>query len=301
MEACVITSDREMRLTIKIGRTGRKRITVNGVKKRTASELSGILCTVLFCPEDLEIVKGAAAERRKFMDFAIGQLRPKYAAALTEYGRIYDHKTRILRDFKEKPDLLEVLDAFNSKLAKTGAEIIYYRAAWCKKLSAFAASLHKEISGCKESLSLTYKTVGIPEQADAIKPSEIYAFLAEHQRQHRQAEIESGLCLSGAHKDDLEIDINGKPARAFASQGQIRTCALSLKLAEREISFDDKGDYPVLLLDDVLSELDSERQDFLLNKVAGGQVFITCCASEGLEQKPGGRIFRFHAGSAVQQ
>ncbi len=235
------------------------------------------------------------------MDMAIAQLRPKYASALSEYGRIYEHKTRILRDFREKPDLLDVLDDFNIKMAKTGAELIFYRAAWCRKLSEFASLIHREISGGGENLSVTYKTVSSLEKPEESKPSEIYQALLEHQSRHRKAELDSGLCLSGAHKDELEMAINGAAVRSFASQGQIRTCALSLKLAEREISCCDRGEYPVLLLDDVLSELDSERQEFILNKITGGQIFITCCEGEDIEKKTGGKIIRVHNGSIERE
>ncbi|NLO47041.1 MAG: DNA replication/repair protein RecF [Clostridiales bacterium] len=300
VEADIWGNGRDYRLNIRLSRTSRKKITINGVRKKTASELSGKLCTVLFCPGDLDMIKGAASERRRFMDLAIAQLRPKYALLLTEYGRIYEHKTRILRDYKEKPDLLEVLDDFNIKLAKTGTELIFYRAAWCKKLSGFASQMHREISGGSENLSVRYKTVSTLDNPEESKPSEIFKALTEHQRQYRKVELDSGLCLSGAHKDELEMTINDAAVRVFASQGQIRTCALSLKLAEREISCNDMGEYPVLLLDDVLSELDLDRQDFMLNKITGGQVFITCCEGENIEKKTGGTIIRVHAGSIKQ-
>ena len=121
--------------------------------------------------------------------------------------------------------------------------------------------------------------------------------LWEHACQHRAAEIAVKSCLSGPHKDDLELLIGGKSAKAFASQGQVRTCALSLKLAERDMFFDDSGEYPVLLLDDVLSELDPRRQEFVLNRIAGGQVFITCCEDDRLPQMLGGRVFHVEHGT----
>ena len=119
---------------------------------------------------------------------------------------------------------------------------------------------------------------------------EIYYEICEHQERHRQAELDSAQCLTGAHKDDLEIAINGRPARAFASQGQTRTAALSVKLAEREILLKETGEYPVLLLDDVLSELDQRRQEFVLNRIGGGQTLITCCEDEGISSRTGGRV-----------
>lgn len=290
---------RDQRLEISLKRTGRKQIILNGVKKKNSAEISGCLCAILFCPGDLEIVRGPASERRRFIDMAICQLRPKYAVFLSEFNRLYEHKVRILRDFKEKPRLLDVLDDFNIKLAKTGAELIYYRSSWCKKLSEYASVMHRDISGRGEALDITYKSAGLNGEKSIIRPSDIYTALMEHQKIHRQAEIDSGMCLTGAQKDDLNICIDGQTAKGFASQGQIRTCALSLKLAEREINCQDKGEYPVLLLDDVLSELDPERQEFVLNRISGGQVFITCCDGEDIEKKTGGRIFRIKAGNFV--
>lgn len=119
---------------------------------------------------------------------------------------------------------------------------------------------------------------------------EIYYDICEHQEAHRRAELDSGQCLTGAHKDDLEIFINGRPARSFASQGQTRTAALSMKLAEREIFLAETGEYPILLLDDVLSELDEKRQKFVLNRIGGGQTLITCCEDEEISSRTGGKV-----------
>ena len=126
---------------------------------------------------------------------------------------------------------------------------------------------------------------------------EIYYDICEHQEKHRQAELESAQCLTGAHKDDLEIFINGTAARSFASQGQTRTAALSIKLAEREIFLAETGEYPVLLLDDVLSELDTKRQEFVLNRIGGGQTLISCCEDEGISKRTGGRVLFISGGT----
>ena len=128
---------------------------------------------------------------------------------------------------------------------------------------------------------------------------EIYYALCDHQEQHRRAELDSGQCLTGAHKDDLLIDINGQPARAFASQGQTRTAALSLKLAEREIFHDEFDEYPVLMLDDVLSELDAQRQAFVLNRIGGGQTLITCCEDARIAERTGGRVLTVQNGGSA--
>jgi len=283
----LISAGREQRIEAKLFRGRRREFYANGVKLKTVSELTGRLAVVPFGPDDLNMIKDGAAVRRKMMDNCLSQLRPGYLAALMEFNRLYEHKTRILRDCCDKPSLLDVLDDFDLRLAEQSAKLIYYRSALAEGLSRRVADIHDEFSGGSEKLTIRYKTVGGIDAAGK-KPDQLLPGLIEHQREHRQAEIRSGLCLSGAHKDDLEIDINGTPARKYASQGQARTAAVSMKLAERDIHYDDRGEYPVLLLDDVLSELDSDRRGFILGRIASGQVFITCCDDGAASAAPDG-------------
>lgn len=295
VSAQIESGGREQRIDISLRRGGRKRISANGVRLKTAAELSERLTAVLFCPDDLHIIRDGAAARRRMMDQCICQLRPRYAAILSQFSRAYESKTRILRDHFEKPSLLDTLDDFSYRLACLGAELIYYRAHFVKKLALHASAIHSEFSGGADELELKYMTVSTVEDPER-PPSEILPALLDHQRTHREAEIASGLCLSGAHKDDLDVSINGRAAKSFASQGQTRTAALSLKLAEREIHFSDRGEYPILLLDDVLSELDSGRRSFILNRIADGQIFITCCESGDIAERTGGRLIRVSGG-----
>lgn len=280
--------DRKQTVNIRLRPGTAKKILVNGVKK-TGSELSETINAVLFCPDDLNLIKEGAAVRRRLMDNAICQIRPRYAEILTEFNRLYEHKTRILKDWREKPSLLDTLDEFSDGMCRASANIIRYRAAFAARLNAAAPPIHREFSGEGEKLDIKYCTVS--SVRDPAAPArEIYYDICEHQEKHRQAELESGQCLTGAHKDDLEISINGRPARSFASQGQTRTAALSIKLAEREIFLAETGEYPILLLDDVLSELDVKRQEFVLNRIGGGQTLITCCEDEGISRRTGGRV-----------
>lgn len=291
--------NREQRLELTLRRGRRREMSVNGVKRRSAQDFAGVFAAVLFCPDDLELIRGPASTRRRLMDDCIGQLRPRYAAALDDFSKAYEGKTRILRDWEEKPSLLPLLDDYNARLSRLGAELIHYRAAFMERLAPECAKIHAEFSG-GEALTLRYVTVRTV--ADPSAPvSIIEEQLAEHQRTHREAELASKLCLSGAHKDDIEICINGSPARSFASQGQTRTAALSMKLAELEIHRSSRGEYPILLLDDVLSELDAYRQDFVLNRVGGGQVFITCCEDEKVASRTGGRVLTVEDGSISPQ
>lgn len=294
----ILSRDRDFTLEARLSRNARKQLFSNGVRLKTAGELAGVLNTVLFCPEDLYLIREGAVERRRFLDSCICQLRPRYAAALAEYRKLYDQKTRILRDWGEKPSLLETLDDFNLRMAQTGAVLIHYRAHFIRKLREYAPPIHREFSGGREILALRYETVKTVVDPEA-SPKEIFPQLLDHQESHRLAELDARQCLSGPHKDDLTVELDGMSAKQFASQGQTRTAALSLKLGSREIFFHDTGEWPVLLLDDVLSELDSRRQAFVLGHINGGQVFITCCEDEKLEGLGREKVFRIHAGQLI--
>ena len=293
--SCTLTSGgREQSLRAVLFASKRPRqLFIGGVKQKTAAGLSGVLTTVLFCPDDLSVLKGGAAGRRRLLDAALCQLRPAYAEALAEYGRIQENKARILKDWREQPSLLEPLPEFNWRMAQVGAILIWHRARYVQKLAEAAAQYHREFSGGLERLTLEYQTVSTVTDPFADKKV-IFEALLEHQKTHYQAELQSGQCLSGPHKDDFDAALDGISVKAFGSQGQTRTAAISLKLAERELMRQDSGEEPVLLLDDVLSELDARRQDFVLNQIRSGQVFITCCETERLTDI--GQTLHIHGG-----
>ena len=256
-----------------------RQLFLSGVKKPSREALDGVLNTVLFCPEDLLVLKKGAAERRRLLDDALCQLRPRYARALEEYRRLLAQKAAALKDRYERPDMLELLPEYNERMAQTGAVIITTRARYLAQLSALAAEHHSSFSSGAEALRLEYKTVSTV--TDPMAPAQqVYQQLRDHQQSHYRAELESMQCLSGPHKDDFEAVLNDLGVKSFGSQGQTRTCAISLKLAERDIFTADTGEEPVLLLDDVLSELDAGRQDFVLNRIHSGQVLITCCETD---------------------
>ena len=295
----VFSRDRDFRIEAKLFKGKGRQLYANGLRLKSAGELGTMFQTVLFCPEDLYLIREGGAARRKFLDSAICQLRPRYAQALAEYNRLYEHKTRILRDSDEKPDLLKSLPDFNLRMAEMGAVIIHYRARFVKALAEYAAQAHFECSGGREELTLSYETVSSVTDPFA-SYEELLRALLDHQERHYAAELASRLCLSGPHKDDLNVLIGGKSAKQFASQGQARTAALSLKLSEREIHKNTTGEYPVLLLDDVLSELDPKRQEYVLNRIAGGQVFITCCEDDRLGEMMGGKVLKIENGRVAE-
>ena len=289
---------RRSMLEADLHRGARRQLRSNGVRLKTIGELSGYLNTVLFCPEDLYLIREGADARRRFLDNCICQLRPRYARALTEYKRLYQHKLRILKDSDRNPSLLDTLDDFSMRMAQCGALIVHYRAHFVKRLREVAPNIHADCSGGREKLELRYDTVFTVTDPEAA-PKDLLPQLLAHQEKHRRAEIETGSCLSGPHKDDLIVDINGSCARSYASQGQTRTAALALKLAARDIFQQDTEEWPVLLLDDVLSELDQRRQEFVLNRITSGQVFITCCEEEKLARLKDGKAFHVKDGQLI--
>ena len=285
-----------MEVLLRQGRT--RQMKRNGVRI-AAGATEQCLKAILFSPDDLAMLRGAAALRRKMLDAAIVQLRPGYAPILAEYRKLQESKTRILRDWREKPSLLDTLDVYSESMCRASAKIIRYRSSFAKRLCESAAAVQREFSRGAEELSLTYTTVSTVPDATAPE-KEIYAAVCERQRQLRQAELDSGLCLVGAHKDDLLISINGADARAYASQGQTRTAALSIKLAERDIFRTETGEAPVLLLDDVLSELDSARQEFVLNRIGEAQTIVSCCDAASVERLTGGRVLYMDKGQVSE-
>ena len=273
----IYSQEREQTLRwLLFGSTRPRQLWCNSVKKKTSAEINGVLQTVLFCPEDLLVLKAGAAARRKLGDQALCQLRPNYEAALTEYSRILETKSRILRDRFEDPRVAAVLPEYNARLCQVGALLISYRARFYEGLEKAATNYHEHFSGGHEDFELQYRTVSTV--TDPFAPVEVLrGQLEEHLAAHERAELETAQCLTGPHKDDFTVTLSGIDLKSYGSQGQTRTAAISLKLAQRELMATQSGEMPVLLLDDVLSELDPGRQDFVLNQITRGQVFITCC------------------------
>ncbi len=282
--ANVHSYDREQTLRAVLFANRRKRqLFLGGVKEKSMANLAGIMTTVLFCPEDLLVLKGGAMARRRFLDYGLCQLRPNYQKALAEYQRLYEHKSRILKDYHCNPSLLQALPDFNYRMAQVGAILISYRAKFMAQMGTLTEEIHRDFSGGLERLGITYQTVSTIR--DPLAPKSILMEqILRHNETHEKAELRCGQCLTGPHKDDFDVTLDGVSLKAFGSQGQTRTAAISLKLAQRQMMKEDTGQEPILLLDDVLSELDPRRQDFILNRIQSGQVFITCCEKDRLTQ-----------------
>ena len=279
---------RDQQATLKL-LGGKKTVVINGVEKNTASALIEKFCAVVFSPEHLNLIKRGPGERRRFIDSAICREKLQNAVILSRYNRMLIQRNTLLKDIGRKPDLEDTLDIWDAQLTHFGSLLIKKRLDYMKMLSEKAAWFHSGISKGKEALSIRYiPTEGFYEDDDAETIRQKYA---EKCKANRKNDINMGITLAGPHRDDVEILINGKNAKAFASQGQQRSAVLSLKLAEAAVLRERMGEEPVILLDDVLSELDSGRQDFLLNELKDCQVFITCCERSNKEQLREGKIF----------
>lgn len=271
--------NRDYQLLLRLG--AHRGAFINEVRKKHIGEFTNLFHVILFAPDDLNLLKGPAANRRFLLDSTLCQLRPHYSELLSEYNRLHAHIRTILKE----GDPHGVLDDFMYQLCVTGAQIIPYRAAFCKALAIQSAVYHAEIAG-GEKLDAVYKTVSSVTDPEGL-PKNIGRELWKHYEEHREASMKTGSLLTGPHRDDILFSIgnDGLPAKTFASQGQVRTAAIAVKLAQREIFRRADGESPVLLLDDVLSELDASRRSYILRGITGGQVFITSCDPDALQEK----------------
>lgn len=262
-----------------------KRARVNHLEQAKLSTYIGQLNVILFAPEDLSIVKGSPQVRRRFMDMEFGQMSNRYLYNSAQYRKILKQRNRYLRDLHQKRQSDRVyLDVLSDQLSAYGAEIIFQRLQLLKKLENFARIIHTEISQGKEKLTFEYKTVVSKEQLGSVEL--IYQNLLKQFTEIKDKEIFRATTLIGPHRDDLHFVINGKEVQSFGSQGQQRTTALSVKLAEIDLMKEQTDEYPILLLDDVLSELDDFRQTHLLTAIQDKvQTFLTTTSLSGVQQE----------------
>lgn len=277
---------------------GKKQAVINGVEKSSPSALIEKFCAVVFSPDHLNLIKRGPGERRRFIDSAICREKMKNAVIHAKYNRMLTQRNTLLKDISRKPYLEDTLDIWDEQLVNYGSMLIRKRLDYMKMLSERAAEYHKGISSGKEELKIRYIATEDILPDDTVET--IREKFSAKCAQNRKNDIHLGVTLTGPHRDDIEILINGKNAKAFASQGQQRSAVLSMKLAEASVLRERMGEEPVILLDDVLSELDSGRQDFLLNELNNCQVFITCCEKSDKEQLRGGKLFGVENGSIIE-
>ena len=252
------------RIDMHLKKNKTKGVAVNGIPIRRASELFGIVNVVFFSPEDLNLIKNGPADRRRFIDLELCQLNRLYVHSLVQYNRVVVQRNKLLKELFFHPEYEEMLDIWDMQLASYGREVSQYRREFIGELNELIRPIHQKLSGGKEELVIRYEPNTEADQLEAaVKKS-------------READRKQKTTLVGPHRDDLSFYVNGIDIRRFGSQGQQRTAALSLKLAEIELVKKIKKEYPILLLDDVLSELDGKRQDHLLASIRHIQTIITC-------------------------
>ena len=286
--------------TSKIQLEGKKTAWLNDIRQDSITAFAGIFTTVVFSPSHLGLVKDGPAGRRKFLDTSICQITPRYIGMIGQYQRILLQRNTLLKDISYASALLDTLDIWDEKLSALGGVIIRMRMEYTRRLQKEAEDIYKGISMERESFSLDYRPFELPVQEGQTQ-REISSLLLEKMMQNRSEDLRSGSTGIGPHRDDLEISMNGRSVRSFGSQGQQRSSVLALKLAESRCIGDILGERPVILLDDVMSELDQNRREYLLNHLTGSQIFITCCDKGYFSRLEGGRVFRMEHGQLEQE
>ena len=265
-----LKSDRDGEIEINIG--NKKNIFINGIKIDKLSKLLGNINVVIFTPDDINILKGGPQNRRKFLDIMISQLRPNYMHILTLYLKTLEQRNNYLKQIKLENKDESLLDIWDEKLVDYGMKIYEYRTEFIEKIQNKIKKIHKEITQDKEDIEIKYFSDATTRQN----------FINEL-KSRRKLDIIKGFTTKGVHRDDFVVYINGKEVEIYGSQGQHRTAILSLKLSELQVIYDEIGEYPILLLDDFMSELDDKRRKNFLNNIKDIQVIITCTEKITLE------------------
>ena len=268
---------------------------LNGIKKKSAASLSEEIKAVIFSPVHLNMIKDGPGERRKFIDAALCQLKSNYRNLLKEYNRCLNQRNILLKDLKNNPELDSLLYIWNKNCAISGAKIIYQRLKYIEALSPFLKDIFSGISSGNEEIDLKYSSS--VEYSNDVE--EIEKKLLRALENNKYQDMMNRATSVGPHRDDIEILINKMSARVYGSQGQQRSCVLALKLAEANLLEKITKKEPIALLDDVMSELDEKRQDYILNHIKNRQVFITCCDKETILRLKEGKTFHIEKGTVI--
>lgn len=273
--------EKQARITVE----NRRKAFLNGKALSAAGDLAGNFYAIVFSPVDLGLVRDGPKERRRFIDTAIGQIYPKYIICLKAYSRAVTQRNAVLKEAAKTGNLNNsILSAFEAEICENGKKIITYRLRYLERITPFLTDIYSGLTGKKEALDIKYiNTLGEMDFA---------RFLVES----RKNDMLSGITSAGPHRDDIEFNINGVNARSFGSQGQMRSIALCLKLAEAQVIKKITGEFPIALLDDVMSELDPDRQEYILNHISGWQVIITCCEPDVINRLKKGKCIKVEKG-----
>lgn len=289
----VFKNERNVRTEIILNRNEKKTVKINGVRKKRA-DLAGHILVVEFSPDDLKILKEEPDKRRRFLNREISKLYPGYYEDLAIYTKILLQRNTLLKEGNTDPSLLSV---WNAELIKYGVKLIMRRDSFIRRLNEISSRIHREITEGKEELSIGYDA-NVPFDED---PETIEKSFQEKMEAARDTDLLRGITSCGPHRDDLKVTINGIDVRRYGSQGQQRTAAIAIKLAEIQLMEEESGEKPVLILDDALSELDKSRQRYLIEALTGTQIFLTAASvsREILEHFPDKKIFEISDGKIL--
>ncbi|PYG88997.1 DNA replication and repair protein RecF [Ruminiclostridium sufflavum DSM 19573] len=293
----VLNSGLDKVINIKYLNDQKKQIMVNEIPLKKLGSLMGNLYAVIFSPEDLFVVKQGPGERRRFVDITLSQIRPSYFYNLQQLARILKQRNILLKNIYSKNGLMDTIDIWNIKLAEVASNIILERRKFAVLLSELAQKQHRFLTTDKEIIAFDYNcSFQIDENSNKSEISDIYLRLLE---KGIDRDIAIGYTSLGPHRDDYDISINNKSLKLYGSQGQQRSSVLSLKIAEIELINQETGQYPILLLDDVMSELDENRQKYLMNSIKGVQTFITCTNAYKFSLENIAKYFKIENGSVI--
>ena len=259
---------------------------LNEKKLSNTSNLAGKYNAVVFSPTDLNLVTDGPEKRRRFLDIAIGQLYPNYIEILRNYSRAIMQRNKIIKDYRYDKTISIMLDVFETEIVDMGNKIINYRKKYIEVLNKYVSNIYNGISSGKEQIEIFYISKNDNLNIENIKNS-------------REKDMFTSTTSIGPHRDDIIFKINGIDARSFGSQGQKRSVALSLKLAGAEVIKEVCGEYPICLLDDVMSELDENRQNYILNHIRNWQSFITCCDTSNIKNLKNGKVIKIKGGEVI--
>ena len=292
----------EISFSVKKGTLRDKLVTLNGVKLPLLSKLFGSFRCVVFTPEDLNLTKGTPDVRRHFLDLSISQIKPSYINALNKYNSILSHRNALLKSMaKGSENNLSYLDVWDEQMAEAGAYISVLRHNFCTVLNDYTKKMYSSITNGAESLILQYQsTVFENLEGETDIKGKLADIYLKKLKSAASSDFKLGFTTVGVHRDDLAAYINELPVREFGSQGQARSAALSMKLAHAQILKAEYSEYPVMLLDDVFSELDPVRQRFILNNIENMQVLITCCDSKFITDMHDGKVFIMKKGKVSE-
>lgn len=301
-ELSILFEDEQREQEAKIKITNKKDVLLNQVPLKKASDLAGHFFCVVFSPADLDFIKGSPSNRRRFMDVAIAQTTPQYLGYLETYSKVLEQRNALLKSLYKNMQLKDTLDIWDLQLAKLGTIISIYRNDYVKKLGVIAKSIYTGLSSQQEEFDIQYVSSAFDDMTTVSSYDDevINSYFAKLQQALDQ-DIRLGFTSVGIHRDDLNVFINGLAAKSFGSQGQQRSCVLTLKLSEANLLTAVTGENPIILLDDVMSELDFKRQDYILNHVKNKQVFITCCDVFNTVNLKKGKIFKLEKGSLLEE